>query len=105
MCHALLCRGGWCIAVRRGPCFWNPGGKFDSALWRTLAEHHNITVYSTASQAHFSNCAVERHNKKHKTMVARLRVDHPGADLQELFDLACLAKNVSGNTTAQRRMS
>ena len=97
---------GW--LVHRGPpraALLDPGGEFDSALWRTLAEHHNITVYSTAAQAHFSNGAVERHNQKLKTMVARLRVDHPGADLQELFDLACLAKNVLGNTTAERRMS
>jgi len=74
----------------------DPGGEFDSALWRTVAERHNITVYSTAAQAHFSNGMVERHNQTLKTMVARLRVDHPGAELQELLDLACLAKNSLG---------
>lgn len=71
----------------------DPGGEFDSDLWRAMAERYNIGVCTTATQAHFSNGVVERHNQTLKTMVSRLHKDHPGACAQELLDLACLAKN------------
>lgn len=88
---------GW--LVHHGPprtLLADSGGEFDSAVWRVTAERFNITVASTAAQAHFSNGVVERHNRTLKTMVTRLRADHPSAGLQELLDLACLAKNAMG---------
>lgn len=71
----------------------DPGGEFDSDLWRAMTERFNIGVFSTTTLAHFSNGVVERHNQTLKTMVVRLLLDHPGAIAQELVDLACLAKN------------
>lgn len=74
----------------------DPGGEFDSDLWRAMAERFNIGFSTTATQAHFSNGVVERHNQTLKTMVSRLLADHPGTNAQELLDLACLAKNSMG---------
>jgi len=69
------------------------GAEFDSALFRSMTERFNVVALSTAGQAHHSNGIVERHNQTLKAMVRRLRRDHPAAPLQELLDLACLAKN------------
>lgn len=71
----------------------DPGGEFTGTLWRAMAERFNIGVAATATQAHFSNGVVERYNQTIKTMVTRIRQDHPVADAQELLDLACLAMN------------
>lgn len=74
----------------------DPGGEFDSDLWRSMAERFNIGVCTTATQAHFSNGVVERHNQTLKKMMMRLLHDHPNANAQDLLDLACLAKNSMG---------
>lgn len=74
----------------------DPGPEFNSAVWRIMAERHNITPLSTAAQAHWSNGIIERHNQTLKTMVTRMAADHPGASGQELLDLACYAKNSMG---------
>lgn len=61
-----------------------------------LAERYNIVPLSTAAQAHWSNSIVERQNRTLKTMVVRMAADRPGANGQELLDLACYAKNSMG---------
>jgi len=58
-----------------------------------MTERFNVVALSTAGQVHHSNGIVERHNQTLKAMVRRLQRDHPAAPLQELLDLACLAKN------------
>lgn len=75
----------------------DPGGEFTSALWRAMAERFNIGVAFAATQAHFSNGVVERHNQTIKAMVARMRRDHPEAEPQELLDLAWFAMNSMGH--------
>jgi len=69
------------------------GAEFDSALFRSMTERFNVVALSTAGQAHHSNGIVERHIQTLKGMVRRLRQHHPAAPLQELLDLACVAKN------------
>lgn len=94
---ALALLTGW--LVHHGPpraLLADLGGEFDSAVWRVTAERFNISVASTAAQAHFSNGVVECHNRTLKTMVTRLRADHPSAGLQELLVLAFRAKNAMG---------
>jgi len=73
-----------------------PGAEFNNAVWRILAERHNISVTSTAGQAHWSNGVVERHNQTLKTMVTTMALDHVSVDAQELLDLAFHAKNSMG---------
>ena len=74
----------------------DPGPEFDSNLWRTMRGRFNIGIESTAAQAHFSNGIVERDNATLKTMLRRMRLDHPSSPFQELLDLACLAQNSMG---------
>ena len=59
--RALL--GGW-ILHHGAPCglLADPGAKFNDALWRIVAERHNIVILSTAAQALWSKGIVERHN-------------------------------------------
>jgi len=65
--RALL--GGWLVhhgAPRA--LLADPGAEFNNAVWRIMAERHNIAVTSTAAQAHWSNGVVERHNQTLKAM-------------------------------------
>jgi len=93
--RALL--GGWLVhhgAPRA--IIADPGAEFNNAVWRIMAERHNIAVTSTAAQAHWSNGVVERHNQTLKAMVTTMALDHVSVDAQELLDLACHAKNSMG---------
>ncbi|OSX78708.1 hypothetical protein BU14_0103s0051 [Porphyra umbilicalis] len=74
----------------------DPGAEFNNAVWRIVAERHNVAVLSTAGQAHWSNGVVERHNLTLKTMVATMALDHVHVPEQELLDPACHAKNSMG---------
>jgi len=80
----------------------DPGAEFNNAVWRIVAERHNVAVLSTAVQAHWSNGVVERHNQTLKTMVTTTALDHIHVDAQELLDLTCHAKNSMGKHNGAR---
>jgi len=80
----------------------NPGAEFNNAVWRIVAERHNVAVLSTAAQAHWSNGVVERHNQTLKTMMTTMALDHIHVDAQEPLDLACHAKNSMGQHNGAR---
>lgn len=69
------------------------GGEFDSDLWPLLGDLFGTQMDSTAAQAPWSNGVCERHNAAVRKTLGKLRADSPGANIQLLLDMACMAKN------------